>query len=300
MTSTNTCSTLLPTGSEPAFIYGTAWKKDQTSRLVKEALAAGFRGVDTAAQPRHYREDLVGVGLREALREGTAQRSDIYLQTKFTSPRGQDANNMPYDPEDGLETQIHTSVSSSLHNLRHSEDQNADNESYIDCLLLHSPYPTSQATLEAWKILESYVPHKILRLGISNVSLGILEELYERSSVKPSVVQNRFYPSTYYDVQLRKFCVERGIMYQSFWTLTGNPRLLASEAIEKLANAAKVSSASALYSLVMNLGIVVLNGTTSTQHMQDDLAEIKEVQKWATSYPDDWKTIAESFASLIE
>lgn len=55
-----------------------------------------------------------------------------------------------------------------------------------------------------------------------------------------------------------------------------------------------------LCSLVMNLGVVVLNGTTSTQHMQDDLTEIKEVQKWATSYPDDWKVTAEGFASLLE
>jgi diketogulonate reductase-like aldo/keto reductase len=154
--------------------------------------------------------------------------------------------------------------------------------------------------LEAWKILESYVPHKILRLGISNVPPGMLEDLFDNSSVKPSVVQNRFYPSTSYDVKLREFCIERGIMYQSFWTLTRNPRLLASGTVAKLADSVKVSNASALYSLVMNLGVVVLNGTTSTQHMQDNLTEIKEVQKWATSYPDDWKMITEGFASLLE
>ena len=80
MTSNNTHSTLLPAGSEPAFIYGTAWKKGETPRLVKEALAAGFRGIDTAAQPRHYREELVGIGLREAFKEGKVQRSDIYVR----------------------------------------------------------------------------------------------------------------------------------------------------------------------------------------------------------------------------
>lgn len=80
MTSNNTHSTLLPAGSEPAFIYGTAWKKDETSRLVKEALTAGFRGIDTAAQPRHYREELVGIALREAFKEGKIQRSDIYVR----------------------------------------------------------------------------------------------------------------------------------------------------------------------------------------------------------------------------
>ena len=28
-------------------LYGTAWKKDQTTQLVKQAFEAGFRGVDT-------------------------------------------------------------------------------------------------------------------------------------------------------------------------------------------------------------------------------------------------------------
>lgn len=62
---------------EPAFIYGTAWKKDQTKRLVKEALKAGFRRVDTAAQPRHYQERLVGEALREGYSEGAVRREDI-------------------------------------------------------------------------------------------------------------------------------------------------------------------------------------------------------------------------------
>lgn len=35
-------------------LYGTAWKADGTANLVYQALQAGFRGIDTAAQPRHY------------------------------------------------------------------------------------------------------------------------------------------------------------------------------------------------------------------------------------------------------
>ena len=88
----------------PAFMYGTAWKKDQTKRLVKEALAAGFRTFDTAVQPRHYQEALVGEALREAFAEGIVQRSDMmvsdqesfhvsglmYIRSKPNSPRSLD------------------------------------------------------------------------------------------------------------------------------------------------------------------------------------------------------------------
>ncbi|KAI4656865.1 uncharacterized protein J4E78_006756 [Alternaria triticimaculans] len=216
---------------KPAFIYGTAWKKDQTKRLVKEALAQGFRRVDTAAQPRHYQEPLVGEALREAFAEGTLERKQLYLQTKYTTPAGQDLTNMPYDPEAPLYTQMHTSVASSLRNLRYNE---SDDESYVDCLLLHSPLPTIDQTLQAWKLLESYVPDKIRSLGISNVSLPILQAIHENATIKPSVVQNRFYPQTRYDVPLRAFCREHDIMYQSFWTLTGNPSLIRSEPVTAL------------------------------------------------------------------
>jgi diketogulonate reductase-like aldo/keto reductase len=38
----------------PDFLYGTAWKEDRTAGLVERALRAGFRGIDTANQRRHY------------------------------------------------------------------------------------------------------------------------------------------------------------------------------------------------------------------------------------------------------
>lgn len=34
--------------------------------------------------------------------------------------------------------------------------------------------------------------------------------------------QNRFYDATRYDLEIRKYCRENGIVYQSFWTLTAS------------------------------------------------------------------------------
>jgi hypothetical protein len=39
----------------PRLIYGTAWKKEATTQLVIKAVLNGFRGIDTACQPKHYR-----------------------------------------------------------------------------------------------------------------------------------------------------------------------------------------------------------------------------------------------------
>jgi diketogulonate reductase-like aldo/keto reductase len=110
----------------------------------------------------------------------------VQVQSKFTTPQGQDQSDMPYDPSAPLEVQIRTSVASSLKNLRSEED--SDENSYLDCLLLHSPLPTMAETLQAWSVLETYVPTLIRALGISNVSLPVLQALYTHSTIKPSVV----------------------------------------------------------------------------------------------------------------
>ena len=50
----------------PSFMYGTAWKEEETRRLVGLALEAGFRAIDTANQRRHYHEAGVGEALAQA------------------------------------------------------------------------------------------------------------------------------------------------------------------------------------------------------------------------------------------
>lgn len=68
-----------PPTAIPVFLYGTAWKKEQTGYFVYQALASGFKGIDTAAQPKHYREDLAGAGLRRALADDRVKREDLYV-----------------------------------------------------------------------------------------------------------------------------------------------------------------------------------------------------------------------------
>src|SRR5262244_77778 len=90
--------------SIPSFIYGTAWKKDATTRLAKLAVESGFTAIDTANQLIHYQEALVGNALLE-LRKSGVTRESLFLQTKFTSANGQD-HRTPYDPSADLTTQV--------------------------------------------------------------------------------------------------------------------------------------------------------------------------------------------------
>jgi diketogulonate reductase-like aldo/keto reductase len=286
----------------PSLLYGTAWKKAETRRLVHEAILSGFRGVDTAAQPKHYQEELVGAGIRDALGQGKLTREDLYLQTKFTSIHGQDPKNMPYDSSLSIKEQVDTSIKSSLHNLKHSERQEEGEAApYIDCLVLHSPFPSMTQTQEAWKAMEAHVPVSVRSLGISNVyHLPVLQQLYESATVKPVVLQNRFYRDSDYDAQIRVFCMEKGITYQSFWTLTANPRLLKSDPVGTVADAVDVSRPIALYGLVLGLGnMSVLNGTTNSQRMREDLDGVLAIRLWSQNSPEAWTEARTAFQALL-
>src|SRR6202161_986529 len=95
----------------PSFLYGTAWKEDETQRLTTLALQQGFRGIDTANQRRHYHEAAVGQAIAAAVESGLVVRDDLFLQTKFTFRRGQD-DRLPYDPAAPIRTQVAQSFAS--------------------------------------------------------------------------------------------------------------------------------------------------------------------------------------------
>ncbi len=96
----------------PRIIYGTAWKKGRTADLVVKAIQAGFRGIDTACQPKHYNEPLVGAALHMLKNHGI-ERETLFLQTKFTSLSGQDLRQVPYDKNSPIESQVAQSFEAS-------------------------------------------------------------------------------------------------------------------------------------------------------------------------------------------
>lgn len=148
----------------------------------------------------------------------------------------------------------------------------------MDSLLLHVPFKNDSDNLVAWKVLETFVPHTIRSLGVSNFTLPLLKEVYANATVQPVIVQNRFYKETGYDIDLREFCAERGITYQAYWMLRNNPEVLASDILKSVAVKLNVEKELAFYVLILGLGgTQVLNGTTDPERMAQDLKTVGEV-----------------------
>jgi diketogulonate reductase-like aldo/keto reductase len=247
----------------PRIIYGTAWKKDKTAGLVELALGQGFRGIDTACQPKHYDEAGVGAGLAAAFAKGL-RRQDLYLQTKFTPLGGQDPQRVPYDPTASLALQVAQSFERSCANL---------GTGILDGLVLHSPLGNATDFREVWGAMEALFDAGGTRqLGISNCyDPTVLRHLWETSRIKPAVVQNRFHAQTGFDRILRTYCREKGIIYQSFWTLTANPDILAHDTLGMLTARYGRTAAPVFFRYLSQMGIIPLTGTTSATHMREDL-----------------------------
>lgn len=250
----------------PDFIYGTAWKEEHTAGLTELALRAGFRAIDTANQRRHYFEAGVGQGLAVAYRAGVVTRQDLFLQTKFTYQGGQD-HRLPYDPAARPAIQVAQSLASSLEHL---------GTEYVDSFVLHGPssgYGWTEVDAEVWEtmIKERDAGHTRF-LGVSNVSLEHLQQMAAVHREAPAFVQNRCYARFGWDRQVRAFCRERKIMYQGFSLLTANLEVLRHPLVAGLAAKSGVTGAQIVFAFARAVGMVPLTGTSSAEHMQQDLA----------------------------
>ena len=251
--------------AKPTFLYGTAWKEDNTRPLVDQAVRAGFRGIDTANQRKHYHEAGVGQALAELYRQKVVRREELFLQTKFTFQDGQDQR-LPYDPKADTATQVQQSFASSLEHL---------GTTFLDSYVLHGPsrrVGLGAMDWEAWRAMEAIAADGRARaLGVSNVSLEQLEELTAKAKIAPSYVQNRCYAIHGWDAGVRAFCSSHAIRYQGFSLLTANPDVLRSATVKQIAKRLVRTPAQVVFRFALQIGMLPLTGTTDPIHMREDL-----------------------------
>ena len=249
----------------PAFIYGTAWKEDDTERLTNVALEAGFRAIDTANQRRHYFEEAVGKAITKVLEGGVITRKELFIQTKYTYANGQD-HRIPYDIQADYPTQVRQSFKSSLEHL---------NVKYVDSYVLHGPaggFGLLKSDWEVWKEMETIQSEGGTKyLGVSNVSLEQLKELFAEAKVKPTFVQNRCFAQAGWDREIRQFCIENNVKYQGFSLLTANPFVLLDPRVKRIADNLGKTPVQVVFRFAIQVGMLPLTGTSSSIHMKEDL-----------------------------
>lgn len=139
---------------------------------VKDAVAAGYRHIDTA---QAYQNELeIGQAVSEMIQEGTVRRNELFIATKLSNEQFGG-----YIPTKQL---IH-------------DQMTALNVSYIDLYMLHSPFAENNLVLQyqSWRALEDlYLEGRIHAIGVSNFDTKALKSLLNGARIAPMVVQNKF------------------------------------------------------------------------------------------------------------
>jgi len=143
----------------------------EAERIVREAIAIGYRHIDTAQA--YANEHGVGAGLKAS----GLSRDQVFVTTKLA------AESKSY--EDACER-----IDGSLRSL---------GLDHIDLMLIHSPQPWAEfrrgkqfneGNLEAWRALEdAYRAGKLRAIGVSNFERGDLDNLLDNGTVEPMVNQ---------------------------------------------------------------------------------------------------------------
>lgn len=215
--------------------------KEECERCVMDALAVGYRSIDTAQS--YFNEEQVG----SAIVKSGVPREDIFLTTKvWLEHYGYDA--------------ARKSVLESMRKLR---------TDYLDLVLLHQPFSDYYG---AYRSLEDlYDEGKLRAIGVSNFYSDRLVDIASFSRIKPMVNQVETHPFNQ-QVEAKKWMDKYGIQIEA-WAPFGEGRggLFENPALVEIAQKYKKTTAQVILRWHIQCGVVVIPKSTHKERMQENL-----------------------------
>lgn len=216
--------------------------QDQTARVVREGLAAGYRLIDGAAI---YGNE---AGLGEGLRSTDVPREDIFVTTKIWNDR-QGFDSTKRAAEESLK--------------RIGVDR-------IDCLLIHWPCPDQDRYVETWKaLIELRAEGRVTSIGVSNFMGPHLERIIDATGVVPVLNQIELHPRLI-QTELRALHQRLGIVTQS-WTPLGQGKSFDAPAVQAAARRTGKSPAQVVLRWHVQLGCSVIPRSTRAAGLAENL-----------------------------
>lgn len=226
----------------PQMGYG-VWQvpDDEAARCVREAIAAGYRSIDTA---RIY-ENEPGVG--EGIRLSGVEREQLFITTKLWNH---------------AHTRAHEAFAASLERLGLSE---------VDLYLIHWPAPTTGNYIEAWRALvELRQQGRARSIGVSNFALEHLERVIADTGVTPAVNQIELHPY-FQQRELRAWSAEHQVAVEAWSPIGQGGELLADPVITAIAQLHGRTPAQVVLRWHLQIGTIAIPKTATPQRMVENL-----------------------------
>ena len=211
---------------------------DQAEQAVVDALACGYRMIDTAQA--YMNERAVGRGIN---RSGVA-REDIFISTKIWASQ--------YLTEGTVEKSL--------------ELLGTD---YIDLMFIHQPAGDFMAGYR--KLEKAYKEGKIKSIGISNFQGEKLKKLLDECEIKPHVIQMEAHPY-YRDEETIAALAPCFCCVMAWYPLGhGDHALLEEPVVKELAEKYGKSAAQVILRWHTQVGNIVIPGSTNPEHIKANL-----------------------------
>lgn len=225
---------------------------DKAAQAVRDAVAAGYRLIDTAQAYGNER----GVG--EGVRTCGLPREQLFVTSKVAA-----------------EAKSYEAAAQSI-----DETLAKMGLEYLDMMIIHSPQPWAEFRVEnryfaenkeVWRALEdAYEAGKLRAIGVSNFLQDDLGNLLEGCRIKPMVNQILLH-ITNTDKALLEYCRAQGILVEAYSPIAHGEALKNPE-ITRMAEKYGVTPARLCIRYVLQLGTVALPKTANPAHMRDNSA----------------------------
>jgi alcohol dehydrogenase (NADP+) len=243
-------------GAMPALGFGTLIPDaTETRNATRTALETGFLHLDCSE--RYRNEEQVGEAIRDAIQAGFVDRKELFLTTKLWN------NNHRPD-------RVQPAIQASLKRLQLD---------FVDLYLMHTPYafrpgdeqdPRDQndnviyddvtTLMDTWGAMEKLVDSgKCKAIGLSDVNVDQVRDVFKAARVKPAVVQVESHPYLP-ETELLDFCQLNGIVMLAFAPLGHGikPGVLEDPVILAIAKRVDKTPAQVLLAWAIQRGTAVL------------------------------------------
>ena len=252
----------------PALGFGTLIPDPATTKeALRLSLEVGFRQFDCAE--RYRNEEHIGEAMRAVFSEGKIRRNDVFVGTKLWN------NNHRAE-------RVRPALEASLRRLQLD---------YVDLYSIHTPfafkpgdeqdprdengnviYDNATTLTDTWRALENLVDEgRCKAIGLSNVSLERLKEVFEIARIKPAAVQVESHP---YLPQwdLLDYCKSNGIVMQAFAALGHGiePKLVDDPIVAGIAKRVGKTPAQVLLAWAVQRGTAPLTTGTTIRHIEQN------------------------------
>jgi len=215
---------------------------EDTQEVVEEALASGYRHIDTAGA---YRNE-AGVGA--ALAATGLDRGEVFVTTKL------------WNSEQGYDSTL-AAFEKSLERLGLDR---------VDLYLIHWPMPTEDRYLDTWRAFERIQDEGRARsIGVSNFRIEDLERLKREAERMPTVNQIELHPQLQ-QCALRTWHAKNGVATEA-WSPLAQGALLEDETIVTVAAHHERTPAQTILRWHLQLGNVVIPKSVTPERIRENI-----------------------------